>query len=114
MPNDIFLYVLGFLITLNLLTVWIETNFSVNLLKSLRLIKKDIYLREELEEHLTDNWGYVGELLVCPICFATHLSWIVGLIMWLVCQNSLWAIPAGMFSWPGMAYITLRFVRRSI
>ena len=57
MLNDIFLYVLGFLITLNLLTVWTETNFSVNLLKSLKLIKKDIYLREELEEHLTNNWG---------------------------------------------------------
>lgn len=112
MLEEVSLYILGSLITTNLLLVWTHTNFSVHLFKTLRLIKEDIFLREELEEYVTDNWGYIGELVVCPICLSTHLSWITAGSIWLIAENNPWMILAGTFSWPGIAYVISRFEHR--
>ena len=112
MTEEIALYILGCLITTNLLLSWADTNFAVHLLKSLRLVDQDIFLKEELDEYVTNNWGTFGELLVCPICLATHLSWITALAIWFIAETNPWMILAETLSWPGIAYIILRFAHR--
>jgi hypothetical protein len=97
---------MGALIVSNLITIWNVTNLPVHFydLAFFKKNKKKLYTREEWEDHACLRWGVIGELLICPLCLATHLSWITGLFIFLISNCTPWIILYGTFSWPLIAY----------
>ena len=109
--NIIYYYILGALITSNLITIWKLTNISV---KFFKIFKKqnNIYTTEDLEDHLAIKGGWLGELLICPLCLSTHISWVVGLLIHLLTGCSPLIILCGMFSWPLLSYLFLVVLKK--
>ncbi|MAF25914.1 hypothetical protein CL634_10115 [bacterium] len=111
MIENIILYICGALIVSNLITIWNITNLPVHiydLLSCFKKSKKKLYTRPDWETHVSIEWGIWGELLICPLCFATHLSWITALCIFWVSQCSPWFILYTTLSWPMIAYIFLK------
>ena len=107
MSEFIFLYFLGGAIVSNLMMTWTLTNLPVHLydLKNILNQKKEkLYTREDWETYVSINCGLLGELIVCPICLATHVSWATGLGIYLISSCSPWIILAGALSWPLFSY----------
>tara|TARA_R110000824_G_scaffold38771_5_gene118112 strand:- start:762 stop:1100 length:339 start_codon:yes stop_codon:yes gene_type:complete len=106
MSNHLLEYLIGAAVVSNLTVVWFYTTLPVHLYELFSFGKKDkLYTREEWETHAVLNWGYLGELLNCPLCFSTHASWITGIAIWQIMQSSPWLILLGTFSWPLISYI---------
>ena len=106
MPNDLISWLIGSIVVSNLTVVWFYTNLPVHLYELFPRKKKEkLYTRSEWETHVVLNWGHLGELLNCPLCFSTHLSWISGIAIWQVIQSSPWIILLGALSWPLVSYI---------
>jgi hypothetical protein len=115
MIEEAIYYILGAVIVSNLIVVWKFTNISVHFFKFFIFFKKnkpEIYTTEDLEDHLLLNYGYIGELLACPLCLSTHLSWIVSLIIFLTTTCSPLIIPCAMFSWPLVSFIFYGLVKK--
>jgi hypothetical protein len=106
--NDlILLYFLGAAIVSNIILIWMETNLPVHfydLKNFFNKKKKKLFTRNEWEDHVMLRCGYFGELITCPLCLATHLSWLTGLIIYLICDCSPLLILSGAFSWPIFSY----------
>ena len=106
--NDlILLYFLGAAIVSNIILIWMETSLPVHfydIKNAFNKQKKPIYTRDDWESHVMLRCGYLGELITCPLCLATHLSWVTGLIIYLVSNCSPWFILCGAFSWPIFSY----------
>jgi len=107
MIDNILYYVIGSLCVSNVICVWKLTNISVHLYKFLFFFKKNdlIFTVEDLEDHLAMNWGKIGELLICPLCLATHVSWITGLIIYLISDCTPYIVLYGSFSWPLISFL---------
>ena len=78
------LYILGALVVSNLTCVWMLTNLAVHFYDLINIFnkkKEKIYTRDEWETYVSINCGILGELIMCPLCLATHLSWGTGLII---------------------------------
>ena len=105
MPNYLISWILGSIIVSNLTVVWFYTNIPVHLYDIFTRKKEKLYTRSEWETHTVLNWGYFGELLNCPLCFSTHISWVTGIAVWKVMQSSPWIILIGALSWPLVSYI---------
>ena len=105
MVFDIINYFIGAIIVSNLVIVWFHTNLPVHLYELLPSKKDKLYTRSDWEEYVVLNWGYFGELLNCPLCFATHISWITGIGVWQIMETSPWIILLGALSWPLVSYV---------
>jgi hypothetical protein len=109
-PVDIFLYLLGAFVVSNLILIWKNTLMPLHIYKVLKG-KHPVETYEEWENVMILEYGLIGELLTCPLCLGTHLSWIVGLIITLVAHLSYWFILAGTFSWPLFAYMAYKLTK---
>jgi len=107
MLSEIYFYILGSLCVSNFIVVWKTTNISVHLYKFLFFYKKNdlIFTSDDLEDHLAMNCGKIGELLICPLCLATHISWIVALVIYLLSDCTPYIILYGTFSWPLISFL---------
>ena len=104
--NDLISYLVGSIVVSNLLVIWFYTNIPVHFYELFSFgKKKKLYTRDDWEQHAALNWGHIGELLNCPLCFSTHLSWITGILVWQIMQSSPWIILLGAMSWPLISYI---------
>lgn len=108
MIDNIIYYILGVFLVSNIICVWKFTNLSVHFLQFWLLLKREkeieIYTIEDFEKHMCIYWGWLGELLICPLCLSTHLSWIISLIFFNFSLVSVWFIPISAFSWPMFSY----------
>ena len=100
----IYLYLLGFIVVSNLLVIWKLTNLHNHIFNFFKKDEDKIYTKEDLEDYLALEGGWFGELLICPLCLSTHLSWITACFICFFSNCSLFLIPIGMFSWPVLAY----------
>jgi hypothetical protein len=99
-------YSIGALIVSNCVVVWFHTNIAPHLYDIFFFNKKEkFYVRSDWETYVVLHWGYFGELLNCPLCFASHISWAVGIALWQINGMSPWIILLGTFSWPLISYI---------
>lgn len=101
--NLILYYFLGAAIVTNIIFIWKLTNISVYI-HNFFFKNKDIFTVDDLEDHLAMNWGAWGELLICPLCLSTHLSWITSLIMCELCGITYFFILSAALSWPFICY----------
>ncbi len=111
MIQEILLYILGAIIVSNLIAVWFLSNISIHLYDILTLFKKKkqkLYTRNEWETHVAMNWGILGELVMCPLCLATHLSWMTAVSIFYITNCSPWMILGETLSWPIISYIVLQ------
>jgi len=107
MIETIINYIIGALVVSNCIVVWNITELPVHFYDILNLFNKNkdkLYTREDWEQYISLNCGILGELIMCPLCLATHLSWITGLIIHLITDCSAWIILYGAFSWPMISY----------
>tara|TARA_Y100001938_G_C8101498_1_gene442104 strand:+ start:10177 stop:10524 length:348 start_codon:yes stop_codon:yes gene_type:complete len=108
MTEEIINYFLGAIIVSNLIVCWNYTNLPVHFydIKNFFNKKKEkFYTRDDWEQHVALNCGTLGELIMCPLCLATHLSWITGLCIHLITECTPWIILYGAFSWPLISFI---------
>lgn len=103
-------YMLGALVVSNIISIWKLTNISVHFFNFFKKDKK-IFTTEDLEDHLCMNGGWFGELLMCPLCLSTHLSWIISFIICQFSGCSYWLILASTFSWPYISYLLFILVK---
>jgi hypothetical protein len=109
MIDNLIYYTCGALVVSNIIVIWNITELPVHFFDIFSLLKKKskrekLYTRGDWEQHVSLNWGYLGELLMCPLCLSTHISWIVGLCIFFITQCDPWLILLGTFSWPLIAY----------
>lgn len=104
---ELYFYLLGLLVVFNMMSVLELTSLKVHLIKIFCFWNKkikEIYTLDELEDYISLRWGYIGELLCCPLCYSTHLSWIISLIMFFVLGSPIYLCLFGALSWPAIAY----------
>jgi len=114
MTDLIFYYTVGAITVSNLIVVWNLTNLPVHFYDILNYFnknKEELYTREDWENYIALNHGTLGELIVCPMCLATHLSWAVGLAIYLIQDCSPFLILVGTFSWPMISYLFLKLAK---
>ena len=105
-------YILGFLFVSNFLVIWKLTNLHNHFFNFFKKDSDRIYTQEDLEDHLAMDGGWFGELLICPLCLSTHLSWISASLICLFSNTTWFLVPIGMFSWPVLAYSFLCLVKK--
>jgi hypothetical protein len=115
MIENVLLYLLGGLVVSNLIVIWFMSNISIHVYDISTIFKKEkkkLYTRNDWETHAALNWGYLGELFMCPLCLATHLSWMTGLSIYYISGCSPWMILGETFSWPLISYIFLEKISK--
>jgi hypothetical protein len=80
------LYILILLISGNIIFAWYETPLGINALSRLTSTESDTISYESLCEKLYDYSPFWGELLACPICFGTWITFMVGIMASLFCS----------------------------
>lgn len=107
MLNEIYLYSIGLVITFNFLTILESTSIKVYIINFILFLNKknvELYTLEDAEDYVGINWGKVGTLICCPLCYTTHISWIVALCMYYSINSSLYLCIIGSLSWPSISY----------
>ncbi len=99
----VFLYLLGALIVSNIITVWMLTNIPTYL--SNFLFRTSFLTRDEWEDHVIIHKGKIGELMVCPLCLSTHLSWIVYFVFFYFVELPILGFIPCSLSWPLLSYV---------
>lgn len=115
MINYLIAYVFGIFCVSNFLVIWKLTNISNHIYNFLIFFKKNgekIFTPEDLEDHLILKCGWWGELLTCPLCLTTHLSWIVALLIALLFNLSFLFVLSAMFSWPIFAFAIYSLLKK--
>jgi hypothetical protein len=110
MIESISYYLIGALSVSNFVVIWKLTSISnhfFNFFNKFKRNKVEVFTVEDLEDHLILHWGWFGELLVCPLCLATHLSWLTGLVIFLITGCSPFIILYGACTWPLISYLAL-------
>lgn len=72
MLDFIFIYCATTLVVANLISILEQTNMKLYILSL--FIKEDLYTCDDCNDYISDNWGKLGELLTCPLCYGTWLS----------------------------------------
>lgn len=104
-------YIWGFLAALNWIFVWQTTTLKVKFLKFwlfLRRKKAMLYTPTDFEEYVYKNWGLLGELLTCPICFAHWVGGIFSLILATILNVNLIVVPFAFFTYPVLIYFLIK------
>jgi hypothetical protein len=90
MTEKLILYFLGAIICSNIIIIWQNTSIPVKIFKMINFIsfnilfkniKNHVITREDWEKYIIVNYGSLGELFTCPLCLATHASWLTYLIL---------------------------------
>lgn len=105
------LYIWGFLASLNWIFVWQTTTLKVHFLEIwlfLRRRKDKVYTPSDFEEYVYKNWGLLGELLTCPICFSHWIGGVFSGILSYFFGGPYWLIPIAFFTYPVWIYFILR------
>ena len=102
MISLIFLYILGAIITSNIVAIWNLTNMPVYLTNL--FFRTKFITRDDWEKYLLINCGKFGELLLCPLCFSTHVSWMIYFLAYIFVEIPVWGFLPCMFSWPVISY----------
>ena len=108
MENILSIILISFLCSLNWIFVWQSTTLKVHFLECwlfLRRSDKEVYTPMDFDEHVTDNWGLLGELLTCQICLSHWTSAIFTLICCAYTDSNYFLIPISFFSYPFWIYI---------
>jgi len=101
MINYLLIYLACILFVSNIIAVLEYTNLKVYILSL--FIKEKIYTLDDLHDYIIDNWGKLGELLSCPLCYGTWLSLLASLFCcWFFNLNMIFA-GFSMFSVPSLA-----------
>lgn len=103
MNNFIILYLCGLLISTNIVFIWFFTGLKLHLFKAFKILPKETGLDEfDTAIYLKNN--IIGELLSCPICFSTHIAFIVSSAIYLFNDISPILIVIGALSYPCLIY----------
>lgn len=109
-------YVLGFLITANLLTAWFHSNFAQHVWNLLHPIGPRVYTKDDLTSAAVDAYGGWGDLWVCPICLGTWMSLFVAFLVATVVglEHAIWVnfIIVAITTWPLGFYAVHRLLSR--
>jgi hypothetical protein len=97
-------YISCLLISLNIVFIWYFTFFKIHIFKFFRIIPKDIYGLNEFDAEIIVKNTFIGELFSCPICFSTHVSFIVSLIAYCLGYSTFLTVIIGTFSYPSIIY----------
>lgn len=101
MITYLLIYIACVLVVSNIIAVLEYTNLKVYALSL--FIKEKIYTLDDLHDYIIDNWGKLGELLSCPLCYGTWLSLFLGLwCSWFFNLNIIYALLC-MLSIPSFA-----------
>lgn len=103
------LFAVGALIVTNVLIVWKHTLLPVHIYKLLNP-RRSVYTHEDWELDMALRFGAVGDVLTCSLCFSTHVSWVVALVICGITAAPLWLVLLGMFTWPVIAYTAERML----
>ena len=98
MVEIILIYILTTFIVANLISILESTSMKIYLFSWAKK-KEEIYTIEDFNDYIVDNWGKIGELLSCPLCYGTWLSLFISAA---ISQDVLTAIIC-MFSCPFLA-----------
>lgn len=108
---NLFIYIVGFLCSLNWIFVWQLTTLKVHFLEVylfFRRIHKKVYTPTDFEEYTYENWGLFGELLNCPICLSHWTGAIFSSILCYIFQGD-WMVPViAFFTYPIWIYFAIR------
>ena len=105
------LYIWGFIISLNWMLAWQATTLKVKFLKIwlfLRRKKAEVYTPTDFDDYVGFNWGLIGELVSCSICFSHWVGALVTSILIYLNQSELYLIPLSFFTYPVLIHIILR------
>lgn len=97
---DPFVFFVGFLVVLNIMSIWTFSGLPIRIFKALKLVPEHVFTNEEFEDYMSIKWGFWGELLTCTLCLSTHLSSIVGLVFVLTGLASWWLPIVAMLTYP--------------
>ena len=108
-------YIWGYLLTLSCMMTWYATTLKVKFLKlylKTKRSKLDVFTPADFDDYVAGNWGLLGEMLICPICF-TH--WDGGIISSLLVFTILnyWGLDQSFvalcfFTYPALVYLVLK------
>jgi hypothetical protein len=105
------IYILGFIATLNWIFTWQTTTLKCKFLKiwlCLRRRKVMIYTPTDFEEYVYKNWGILGELLTCPICFCHWVGAIFSGILCYYLNGPVYLPIVSFFTYPVLVYFLIK------
>ena len=101
-------YFISFLAALNWIFVWQTTTLKCKFAKIWLFIRRKkamMYTPTDFEEYAYKNWGLIGELLTCPICFSHWVGGIFSALLnyyiggdWIVVAVSFFTYPVIIYS----------------
>lgn len=109
--NIIEFYLWGLIISLNWMLAWQATTLKVKFLKIwlfIRRKKAEVYTPMDFDDYVGFNWGIIGELVSCSICFSHWVGAIVASLFVYFCGAEVYLIPISFFSYPVLIHIVLR------
>lgn len=110
------LYLLGFVITVNLLAAWFHSNFPQHLWNLLHRGLNPVYTKDDLTNAAIETYRNLGDLWVCPLCLGTWFSMFVSLIVatlgGLDGRQAFYFVTAATLSWPAGYYLLHKHLSR--
>jgi len=104
-------YIWGFLAALNWIFVWQTTTLKVKFLKIwtfLRGKKVMLFTPTDFDDYVYKNWGILGELLTCPICFSHWVGAVFSSIICYTLEGNWMVVPFAFFTYPVLIYFLIR------
>jgi len=98
------LYLIGLAISTNLIFVWFFTSIKYHLFRFLKIVNKNCEIQNVDNELILKN-RFFGELLSCPICLSTHISFWTAFIIYLMSDLTFIFILVATFSYPAIIYL---------
>jgi hypothetical protein len=105
MSELIVYYILGFLVTTNLLAIWFQSTIFWHIFSAIFGVRIDSF--QGLIDEISDRSMFFGDLLSCVQCLGTWVSFGVSLIFAIYLDISLAFVIVSSFSWPYLAKRTL-------
>jgi len=109
--KNILIYVLSFMATANWIFVWQTTTLKCKFAKLWLFIRRKkamMYTPTDFDEYAYKNWGLIGELLTCPICFSHWVGAIFSSLLTFYFEADLIMIPLAFFTYPLIMYSLIK------
>lgn len=109
--NFLELYLVGFIASMNWIFIWQTTTLKVKFLKLWLFIRRKkvmLYTPLDFDEYVYKNWGILGELLTCPICFA---HWVGAIFSSAICfyfAGPIYLPVISFFTYPVLIYFLIK------
>ena len=104
------LWILGFVITANLLSAWFFSNFPQHLWSALH--QDPVFTKDDLACAAVTRYGGFGDLWVCPLCLGTWMSVFVATTLSCVTAPGIAFILTSVFTWPVCFYLLYGILKR--